>query len=217
MEILATRHIPGTSGSVDLKTNIQPKADIGLSEIVTDFRSLLDCWEAIDGRARLMLSRQGQIIAQSEGAGRFFDQEQCPGLAKSLHLASAATVDKRLRRIFSVNVGEVATATLPKRSGDGHYLISATGVSASTIAVAIREADSAFVTVLADLEEAFGLTRCEVLVIENLMHGLVARQIAAELAISVHTVRAHLRHCYDKLQVSSREELWQRLAPYRLN
>jgi DNA-binding CsgD family transcriptional regulator len=33
----------------------------------------------------------------------------------------------------------------------------------------------------------------------------------------VHTVRAHLRHCYDKLGVSYREALWQRLAPYRLN
>jgi len=83
--------------------------------------------------------------------------------------------------------------------------------------MAIRDADGAFVTVLADLEKAFGLTRCEVLVLEKLMRGHVPHQIAEELAISVHTVRAHLRHCYDKLRVSSREELWQRLAPYHLN
>jgi DNA-binding NarL/FixJ family response regulator len=114
-------------------------------------------------------------------------------------------------------VGATETIVVPKRTGDGHYVISATGISAAAVAVAIRDADGEFTTVLADLEEAFGLTPCEVQVIEKLMHGHAAQHIADELDISVHTVRAHLRHCYDKLEVRSREELWQRLAPYRIN
>jgi DNA-binding CsgD family transcriptional regulator len=111
----------------------------------------------------------------------------------------------------------VETIVLPKRTGDGHFVVSAVGISAAAVAITIREADDNFLAVYPDLEGVFGLTHCEALVVVRLMRGYCAQRIANDLDVSVHTVRAHLRHSYDKLGVRSREELWQRLAPYRLN
>ena len=217
MKVLVAEQRPETSGTLKKSSQAQPKFGQTSNDLVTDFEPLLSCWEALDGRIRLILSRKGQIIARSAGAEQCFEHGEGMDFTNILALVCAPPAGNRLQRIFGVEVGKVEAVTLPKRSGDWHYLLCATGINAVAIAVAMRDADGAFVTVLADLEEAFGLTRCEVLVLEKLMHGLVPQQIADEFAISVHTVRAHLRHCYDKLEVSSREELWQRLAPYRLN
>lgn len=217
MENLVTGTRPEVSGLLERSLNGQSRTWSASNDIGIDCEPLLSAWEALDGRVRLVLSRTGKVIAHSEGARRLLDQNECLIYTSISTLACAASSEKRLQLILGVAPGAVATVALPKRSGNGHFVVSATGISADTVAVAVRDAGSAFVMVLADLEEAFGLTRCEVQVIEKLMSGHVPQQIADELAISVHTVRAHLRHCYDKLHVSSREELWQRLAPYRLN
>lgn len=217
METLVSGKRPATVGTLGQNLAGHAKTRPPSNDVATNFVPLLSCWEVLDGRVRLILSREGELIAQSAGAGQFFDQEECFSFKNTLALACAPSSDKRLRRIFDVAVGEVATVTLQKRSGDGHFILSATGITAGAIAVSMRVADDEFVTVLADLEEAFGLTRCEMLVLEKLICGHVPQLIADELAISVHTVRAHIRHCYDKLQVSSREELWHRLAPYHLS
>lgn len=219
MKDLATGKLPQDSGVLEQNLNGQVRAWPASNDTTQECEPLLSGWEALDGRVRMVLSRGGKVIACSKGARRLFDQNESLICTSTLTLTCAASSEKRLQRLFSAAPGSVETIAIPKRSGNGHYVVSATGISADTIAVAVRDADAdaAFVTLLADLEDTFGLTPCEVHVIEKLLHGYVPQQIADELAISVHTVRAHLRHCYDKLQVSSREELWQRLAPYRLN
>lgn len=217
MKVLESVKQSGNSAKLARHANGRPVARPASVGLAGDSEPLLSCWETLDGRVRLILSRDGKLIARSKGAHRLLSQSDCLVCISNLTLASAASSNKRLQRILDVGVGAVESMILPKRSGDGNYVVSATGLTSDTIAVAVRNADNKFVTVLADLEAAFGLTHCEVLVIEKLMHGQVPQQIADALAVSVHTVRAHLRHCYDKLQVSSREELWQRLAPYRLN
>ncbi|RKT55721.1 helix-turn-helix transcriptional regulator [Saccharothrix australiensis] len=52
-----------------------------------------------------------------------------------------------------------------------------------------------------------GLTRREVMVLEQALEGMPAKQIARRLALSVHTVRQHLDVVYRKTGVNSREEL----------
>jgi DNA-binding CsgD family transcriptional regulator len=197
------------------KRSAKPKHES--SHVGADQEPLLSGWEAMDGRVRLILTREGHVIAASNGAGTLFPHDGCQLRGTALNLNCKEATYEQLQRILSVAVGAVSTIVLHKRSGEGHYVISSTGISANAVAVAVREASEGFVPVLADLEEAFGLTRSEVSVVEKLLSGHVPQTIADELEISVHTVRAHLRHCYDKLQVCSREELWHRLAPYRLN
>ena len=50
------------------------------------------------------------------------------------------------------------------------------------------------------------LTASERGVLERLVRGDLYKEIADELGISIHTVRNHIHHIYEKLQVKSREE-----------
>jgi len=171
----------------------------------------------LDGRVRLILSRNGRLIAASEGARRLFIVSECLKFTNGLTLTCNGPSRAEFKKLLSVAPGKVETIIMAKHGNDGYHVISSTGISSDTVAVAVRDADDEFTSLFANLEEVFGLTPSEILIVEMLMHGHGAQQIADELENSVYTVRAHLRHCYDKLQVSSREELWHRLAPYRLN
>ena len=64
------------------------------------------------------------------------------------------------------------------------------------------------------LRVAFNLTPAEQHIIEKLFCGQTAYEIACELHISLGTVRAHIHHIYDKLDVGSREALFSKLLPY---
>jgi DNA-binding NarL/FixJ family response regulator len=50
------------------------------------------------------------------------------------------------------------------------------------------------------------LTKREEEILSNLVKGLLYKEIAALLSIGVETVRTHLRHIYEKLQVRTRSE-----------
>jgi DNA-binding NarL/FixJ family response regulator len=43
-----------------------------------------------------------------------------------------------------------------------------------------------------------------------LAQGLVAKDVAAKVGLSYHTVRVHIRHVYEKLHVNSRAEAVQK-------
>lgn len=193
------------------------KVTCALKSFGDDLEPLLSCWELLDGRARLIISRDGKLIGASEGACTLLNNGSSHLCATALTSSCREILPEQIERILSVAVGAAETIVLHKRSGKGHYVVSAIGISAGAVAIAVRNADGDFTSTLADLEAAFGLTRCETLAVQGLMRGLAPHLIANELEVSVHTVRAHLRHSYDKLRVCSREELWEKLAPYRLN
>lgn len=62
-------------------------------------------------------------------------------------------------------------------------------------------------------EELLTLREREVL--DALANGLMYKQIASKLVISVGTVQNHVRHIYEKLQVHSRTEAVRRVYPNR--
>lgn len=66
------------------------------------------------------------------------------------------------------------------------------------------------------LQAAFHLTLAERRVIEKLFSGQTAEEAGDELCISLGTVRQHIRHIYDKLDVGSREALFGKILPYLL-
>lgn len=59
------------------------------------------------------------------------------------------------------------------------------------------------------------LTARETQVVERVAAGLTTQQIAADLAISTHTVVTHVRHVYTKWGVTSRRELARRFTDLR--
>lgn len=55
-------------------------------------------------------------------------------------------------------------------------------------------------------EQNSGLTTRETEILNSLSEGLFYKEVADKLAISIDTVRSHIRHIYEKLQVNSRAE-----------
>ena len=68
----------------------------------------------------------------------------------------------------------------------------------------------------ADFGPVLSLTAAEVRVSQRLIEGAGAEGIARSLGVGVETIRTHVRRVYNKLGISSREELFARLSPYRL-
>ncbi len=52
----------------------------------------------------------------------------------------------------------------------------------------------------------FSLTQREMEILNLLVDGIVNQAIADKLFISIQTVRNHIRHIYDKLQVHSKSQ-----------
>jgi DNA-binding NarL/FixJ family response regulator len=57
---------------------------------------------------------------------------------------------------------------------------------------------------LAPPPASYGLTKRERDVLDLLVHGLIKKEIAARLSLSVHTIDTHIRNIYEKLQVHTR-------------
>lgn len=68
----------------------------------------------------------------------------------------------------------------------------------------------------ADLPAGTGLTPSEARVVRLLVEGLRLDDAAARLGISLQTARTHIRRSYLKLGASSREEMFAKVAAYRL-
>jgi len=83
------------------------------------------------------------------------------------------------------------------------------GTEDSAVAVVIEGAKSAEVAPI--IIDAYSLTPREREVLAALARGASTAEIAAELFLSAHTVRDHIKTVFEKLGVSSRSELVTRL------
>ena len=67
----------------------------------------------------------------------------------------------------------------------------------------------------ADIGLALRLTPSETRILHSLLNGHTVDQSADRLAVSVQTVRTHVRRIYAKLGVNSREHLFAAVLPFR--
>ncbi|MCT2589929.1 helix-turn-helix transcriptional regulator [Streptomyces sp. N2-109] len=101
------------------------------------------------------------------------------------------------------------------RTVDGHWLtchascLSGPAGRPGPVALVIEPAAAADLAAL--IAEAYGLTPRELEITQLITRGLPTTEIAAELFISPHTVRDHLKAVFGKVEVSSRGELVARL------
>ncbi len=182
-----------------------------------DIDEILSAHERLDKRTHIMLDRTGTVLAVGEKARSRISEFCCFSIRDDRLTAIKADAKAPLQRLLELAEGEVDSAIVPCRKVGGHILLLATCLCQETILINIHVAAPGHQAAkLVDLTEAFGLTPSEAHIVELLLGGHGPSMIGEELNISVHTVRAHLRHCYDKLGVSSREELWQALSPYHL-
>ncbi|WP_374515219.1 helix-turn-helix transcriptional regulator [Brevundimonas sp.] len=71
-------------------------------------------------------------------------------------------------------------------------------------------------TVVPDIRALFGLTRSEMKVLHCLIDGMKADALAGRLNITIETARTHIRRVYNKMDVSSREQLLALTNRYRV-
>lgn len=178
---------------------------------------LLDCLERIDSRVRLIVRRDSLLAASSDGAEEIFASASCLALDHGHVFA----VKKKHRRAFSdvlkVEHSEIGSCALPCSLMDGHLLLRSIAFGSDSVLITITKAAQFTRPLLPDLMDVFRLTHTEAIISTELFEGKTPQEIAEEHGNSIHTIRAHIRRCYDKLGVTCREELWHKLNQYRVN
>ncbi|HET9638395.1 MAG TPA: helix-turn-helix transcriptional regulator [Allosphingosinicella sp.] len=134
-----------------------------------------------------------------------------------------STVDRSKQQGLAhfVTTSEVAISTwaLKRADGDGHVLFRAQRIDwqgGGLFGVALYGSGSEFHVRYADVDLVFGLTPAEHRILLDLLEGCEADRLAEIHAVSIETVRTHIRNIYAKLHVRSRESLFHRLQPYRI-
>ncbi|AJP73889.1 helix-turn-helix transcriptional regulator [Sphingomonas hengshuiensis] len=175
-------------------------------------------WISREARARILIDDHMRLLWANSGAQTLLED----GFVLALHAGrlkadSAATYDKLVD--FIQNCGStVSILLLPSKKG-GHLILRSQLLG--------REGERHFFGVqlsrtsqyqpeYVDLSAAFGLTQAEHRMIMQLMRGQTADEIAALEGIAIGTVRTHIRHIYEKLNVTSREALFRVVGPYQL-
>ncbi len=150
----------------------------------------------------IVLDEHEQISVATPGARQILDELRTEHEEGALPaIVRAAAVKARWSRA-SMNL------TTRIRGGNGRWLrlyIAPVEGQAGAVALLI-ETDRAD-DLMRILLESYGLTHRETEVVRLLARGLAPKDIAAELLLSVHTVRDHVKAIYEKVGVSSRGEL----------
>lgn len=177
--------------------------------------SLLDCFARIDGRSRLILQRDAKFVAASGGAGEIIASGNCLVCERGYVSAARRNHRDAFLRLLDV-CDEVVTFAIPDPGTHAHLLVRASGYDEKHVCLTLHSAAELIEAELPNLVDVFGLTPAEASIAESLYRGHTPHEIAEEYENSVHTIRAHIRRCYEKLGVSCREEFWHKLNAYRL-
>jgi len=102
----------------------------------------------------------------------------------------------------ALNTFESATVQLPGRA---RFVVVSRGGAPLSSNIA-RKVVQSFEHKGLSLEDQASLTKREEEILRGVVRGLINKEIADELGISVETIRVHLKNIYEKLHVRSRTE-----------
>ena len=163
--------------------------------------------EAKGTAAMLVVDHDNRVQDLTIEAGRLLDELRTVGVDEDGLPAIVRNVVTRARS--SRSSSHIATR-LHGTSGSWRRVtaIPMEGDSGS-VAVMIEPARAADLTPI--LLEAYGLTEREIEIVVHLARGLATKEIAAELSISPHTVRDHVKAIFLKTGFGTRGELVARV------
>jgi DNA-binding CsgD family transcriptional regulator len=150
----------------------------------------------------IMLDGSGGVVGMSSGGQRILDDlrinevdGELPGVIK------AAATKARWSR-------SATNLTTRMRGNSGQWLrLHVSPMEGEVGAVAVTVEAARPDDLVRILLESYGLTARETDIALLLCRGLSTKEVAAELIISAHTVRDHVKAIYEKAGVSSRGEL----------
>jgi len=177
--------------------------------------TVMTCWSRMDGKHRLIVKRDGGVVAAGDTVDGFLANFGGIQLRKGKLYAGSKVSAAALNRALDVSGNQALAEILSWQNRQGSCILRSTSFDDSLVCLTLQPIeDDDYQPALPDMGVAFGLTPSEATVVISICTGHTPQQIAEEHNISIHTVRAHLRHCYGKLGVTCREELWHKLQPY---
>ncbi len=149
------------------------------------------------------MSEGAEVVLRDLMTGQLGDDAALEGTGRR---ALPGTLLIAASRARSSRTSSQVTTRLRGRSGQWVQVHAAALDGASDqVAVTINQIQSA--ELIPILLQSYGLTVRETEIVLCLCRGLSTREIAAEVGLSPHTVRDHLKSIFDKTHVTSRGEL----------
>ncbi len=185
----------------------------GLQRLLTESDDLVVVGEAVNGEEAVALARQLEpdvalMDVTMPGIGGVEAARRLRQAQSQVQVIMLTVSDKDEHLFASIKAG--AHGYLLKNAQRAELIEAIRRVCAGEAiiapAMAVRLIEE-FSTLSQPSEpEAEGLTDREIEVLRLVAQGLGNKQIAAELSLSEHTVKTHLRHILDKLHLRSRAQ-----------
>lgn len=170
--------------------------------------ALLDCLARLDGKLRVIADRRGRVLTSSaealdDAGGNAAQMLECAAI--QLGQSEAAS------RLLAVSGQDTAGAIMAPLAGGASLIIRAAAVDADHVCLVMALPGQAALGRIGQLQALFALTPSEAQIVVDLMQGLAPQTIAQNRRNSIHTIRAHIRQCHQKIGVTNREELLSRI------
>lgn len=191
-------------------------ANEGEAAETRDWVSLLDCLAQLDGRIRLIVDRDGRIVARPRRAAALLSRVLGAG-----PVTSVARGDERRRnagpralaeRLLKVRGEETEIVLLGREDGGSPVVARACAIDDRHVCILFIVPGAERSGRIDELASLFGLTTCEAQIVLDLFQGKSPQAIAAGRGNSIHTIRAHIRQCHQKIGANTREEMLSRIA-----
>jgi DNA-binding CsgD family transcriptional regulator len=176
-------------------------------------------WLEQDVNARLVVDQDLCIQWMNVLAAAFLHKGIGLEMRGDILYTSDASLQERLSGFVASAHQIPSTCSLTGRNGGGHILVRAQRITmpdCHVVGLILVDAGSDFRSDYQELDVAFGLTASEHRLLLHLLGGSNADDLTRLLGISVETVRSHIRNIYGKLDVSSREQLFFQVQPFRV-
>lgn len=181
----------------------RPKPDLG---------HLLDCLARLDGKARVIVDRRGTVRASSTNTlSMTGDDDMRIGKPLCLEAGTRAPLGT-IARLLAVRGDDTEIAILEVAPGCQPVVVRAAAIDQDLVCLVLSVPGRNGGPRMEELQTLFGLTASEARIVMDLMEGCAPQTIARSRSNSIHTVRAHIRQCHQKIGVSTREELFSRVA-----
>jgi DNA-binding CsgD family transcriptional regulator/PAS domain-containing protein len=220
------RFLPHLGRALDMSLDIGRRLTVN--------HGLVETIAAMPGAA-LLLNEKGRIVfanvaaeyllAENDGLTiRRADDWRLSAEDEQENAALAVAIRSSVQVATGIDAEWSGRVRVSRRSGKPALVVLLTPLTSPfhPFAAALPQTASVLVQILggADLPqsrvaafgEIYGLTEAEMRVAAVIGSGLSAPQAAAHLAVSLHTVKTHLRHCFDKTGVRSQVELTRLMA-----
>lgn len=177
----------------------------GLSEV-------LGCLKRLDGKTRLIVTRSGTVVASA--ANEPLLEADGDGVLDALRYGNHGqdTRQGKIARLLAVRGNDVEVAIIETGHDGRAVLVRAIAVDEEHVCLALTVPGQPGSPRIGELQQLFGLTAAEARIVLDLMEGQPPQAIAKRRSNSIHTIRAHIRQCHQKIGVRSREELFSRIS-----